>query len=192
MLERELAASAIEPPTGLARGLVGGFVGYIGYECKADCGSPNAHRSDIPDAVLMLANRVVAVDHVRHRTHAARPRADDEAPEARALAGSGRARRSRSCSPPPSAPAAAPPAAARRGVTAEPVVFRLRARPRAVPRGHRALPGRTGRRRVLRGLPHRPDLDHASPDPFDALPPAAAQQPGAVRRLPASSASARS
>ncbi len=69
VLERELAAGAVQPPTGLARGLVGGFVGYLGYECKADCGSPNVHRSDVPDAVMMLANRVVAVDHVGRRTH---------------------------------------------------------------------------------------------------------------------------
>ncbi len=69
VLERELATGAIEPPEGLARGLLGGFVGYLGYECKADCGSPNVHRSDVPDAVMMLANRVVAVDHVAKRTH---------------------------------------------------------------------------------------------------------------------------
>ena len=69
MLDRELAKHTIEPPAGLPRGLLGGFVGYLGYECKADCGSPNVHRSDVPDAVMMLANRVVAVDHVAHRTH---------------------------------------------------------------------------------------------------------------------------
>jgi para-aminobenzoate synthetase len=69
VLNRELAARAIAPPAELARGLVGGFVGYLGYECKADCGSPNVHHSDIPDAVLMFANRVVAVDHIAKRTH---------------------------------------------------------------------------------------------------------------------------
>ena len=70
VLQRELAAHTIaEPPARLARGLLGGFVGYLGYECKADCGSPNVHRSDIPDAIMMLANRVVAVDHINHRTH---------------------------------------------------------------------------------------------------------------------------
>ncbi len=68
VLDRELFHRAIEPPAEPARGLIGGFVGYLGYECKADCGSPNAHRSDLPDATLMLANRVLAVDHVRHRT----------------------------------------------------------------------------------------------------------------------------
>lgn len=70
LLDRELAGHAIEPPPAdLPPGLMGGFVGYLGYELKADCGSPNVHRSDMPDAVMMLANRLVAVDHVRRRTH---------------------------------------------------------------------------------------------------------------------------
>ena len=70
LLDRELAQHAIEPPpAGLPPGLLGGFVGYLGYELKADCGSPNVHRSDMPDAVMMLANRLVAVDHVRRRAH---------------------------------------------------------------------------------------------------------------------------
>ena len=69
VLHRELLAREIEPPPELQLGLLGGFVGYLGYECKADCGSPNVHRSDVPDAVLMLANRIVTVDHISHRTH---------------------------------------------------------------------------------------------------------------------------
>jgi len=70
LLDRELAGHAIEPPPAdLPPGLMGGFVGYLGYELKADCGSPNVHRSDMPDAVMMLANRLVAVDHMRGRTH---------------------------------------------------------------------------------------------------------------------------
>jgi para-aminobenzoate synthetase len=69
VLERELANATVEPPAGVARGLVGGFVGYLGYECKADCGSRAVHPSDLPDAVMMLANRVIAVDHVAKRTH---------------------------------------------------------------------------------------------------------------------------
>jgi para-aminobenzoate synthetase len=69
VLERELEENAVEPPGGVARGLLGGYVGYLGYECKADCGSRNVHRSDLPDAAMMLANRVVAVDHVARRTH---------------------------------------------------------------------------------------------------------------------------
>jgi para-aminobenzoate synthetase len=78
LLGREMDKLAVEPPKELARGLVGGYVGYLGYECKADCGSPNVHSSDMPDAALMLANRVVAVDHVRRKTHLlAVGRADD-------------------------------------------------------------------------------------------------------------------
>ena len=69
VLDRDLSDAKVEPPAGIAKGLVGGYVGYLGYECKADCGSPNLHRSDIPDAVMMFANRVIAVDHVQHRTH---------------------------------------------------------------------------------------------------------------------------
>jgi para-aminobenzoate synthetase len=68
VLDREIASRAIDMPKISPRGLIGGFVGYLGYECKADCGSPNVHQSDAPDAVLMLANRVVAVDHIAHRT----------------------------------------------------------------------------------------------------------------------------
>ncbi|HEY2768741.1 MAG TPA: aminodeoxychorismate synthase component I [Solirubrobacteraceae bacterium] len=68
VLDREIAARGVEAP-GELRGLLGGFVGYLGYECKADCGSPAVHRSDMPDAILMLANRVIAVDHEQHVTH---------------------------------------------------------------------------------------------------------------------------
>jgi para-aminobenzoate synthetase len=68
-LQRELGRIAVDPPDGVERGLVGGYVGYLGYELKADCGSPNVHSSDLPDAALMLANRVVAVDHTRDETY---------------------------------------------------------------------------------------------------------------------------
>lgn len=68
-LQRELRRIAVDPPEGVDAGLVGGYVGYLGYELKADCGSPNVHSSDLPDAALMLANRVVAVDHTNDRTH---------------------------------------------------------------------------------------------------------------------------
>jgi para-aminobenzoate synthetase len=81
LLDRELEIRAIEPPADPARGLVGGFVGYLGYECKADCGAANTHQSDVPDAVQMFANRVIAVDHVNRRTHVMALACGDE-PEA--------------------------------------------------------------------------------------------------------------
>jgi para-aminobenzoate synthetase len=69
LLDEEMKAIQAEPPIGVDRGLMGGFVGYLGYELKADCGSQNVHSSDLPDAAMMFANRVVAVDHARQRTH---------------------------------------------------------------------------------------------------------------------------
>ncbi|HST34359.1 MAG TPA: aminodeoxychorismate synthase component I [Solirubrobacteraceae bacterium] len=69
ILDSQLQARRLELPDGVPEGLVGGFVGYLGYECKADCGSPVEHSSDLPDAVMMLANRVVAIDHTTGRTH---------------------------------------------------------------------------------------------------------------------------
>jgi para-aminobenzoate synthetase len=82
VLDRELTKRSIATPSEAAPNLLGGFVGYLGYECKADCGSTNVHRSDVPDAVLMLANRLVAVDHVGHRTHLVAVCAGGEAAEA--------------------------------------------------------------------------------------------------------------
>jgi para-aminobenzoate synthetase len=33
-----------------------GYVGYFGYETKADCGSPNGHSSEVPDACWLFAD----------------------------------------------------------------------------------------------------------------------------------------
>jgi para-aminobenzoate synthetase len=41
----------------------GGYVGYLGYELKAECGGDAAHRADTPDAALVFADRFVAFDH---------------------------------------------------------------------------------------------------------------------------------
>ncbi len=68
-LDRELALNGIEPPAVVGRGLVGGYVGYLGYECKADIGTRNLHSSDLPDAAFMLANRLLAVDHAKGRSY---------------------------------------------------------------------------------------------------------------------------
>jgi para-aminobenzoate synthetase len=47
----------------------GGYVGYFGYELKADCGGAAAHTAPTPDAVWMRCDRFVAVDHRLGRTH---------------------------------------------------------------------------------------------------------------------------
>jgi len=46
-----------------------GFVGYLGYELKAECGYGAAHESEHPDAAFILADRVIAFDHEKQQTY---------------------------------------------------------------------------------------------------------------------------
>ncbi|MFD0687806.1 aminodeoxychorismate synthase component I [Actinomadura fibrosa] len=62
VLAEELGRLETSAP-GLDLPFVGGFVGYFGYEVKADLGSPGAHRSALPDAQWLLADRMLAFDH---------------------------------------------------------------------------------------------------------------------------------
>lgn len=68
-LKRQLSNRRVDA-TGLPFDFTGGYVGYFGYEMKADCGSPNRHRSPTPDAAWLFADRVVAVDHEEGFTYA--------------------------------------------------------------------------------------------------------------------------
>ncbi|MGA4844303.1 aminodeoxychorismate synthase component I [Streptomyces sp. G45] len=63
--------SRTEAP-GLPFDLLGGYVGYLGYELRADCvGTPEpAHRATTPDAALIFADRLLAFDHERGEVHA--------------------------------------------------------------------------------------------------------------------------
>jgi para-aminobenzoate synthetase len=56
---RNMRRSADELPFDLN----GGFVGYFGYELKAVCGGNAAHRSSLPDAAFIFADRLIAFDH---------------------------------------------------------------------------------------------------------------------------------
>ncbi|MGF1426761.1 aminodeoxychorismate synthase [Kitasatospora sp. LaBMicrA B282] len=67
-LKRELARRVVDAPA-LPFDFTGGYVGYFGYELKADCGSRNLHTAETPDAVWLFADRFVAVDHERDRTY---------------------------------------------------------------------------------------------------------------------------
>ncbi len=40
-----------------------GFVGYFGYELKAESVLPLIHSSPLPDAIFLLADRLIAIDH---------------------------------------------------------------------------------------------------------------------------------
>ncbi|GAB2487027.1 aminodeoxychorismate synthase component I [Nocardiopsis aegyptia] len=66
--------------SGLPFGFTGGYVGYLGYELKADCGAARAHTAATPDAVWMRCDRFVAVDHHENRTYVV---CADQAPDAR-------------------------------------------------------------------------------------------------------------
>ncbi|SDS48753.1 para-aminobenzoate synthetase [Brevibacterium siliguriense] len=46
-----------------------GWVGYLGYEHKAEVGSPNRHESDLPDAVMIFLDRALVIDHDTDRIH---------------------------------------------------------------------------------------------------------------------------
>ncbi|MGW5571735.1 aminodeoxychorismate synthase component I [Nocardia thailandica] len=67
-LDRALRARHCETPD-LPFDFAGGYVGYLGYEVKADCGAPAPHRAETPDAQWIFADRLVVVDHEAGRTH---------------------------------------------------------------------------------------------------------------------------
>ncbi|WP_069165242.1 aminodeoxychorismate synthase [Nocardia altamirensis] len=67
-LAAELRLRHLELPD-LPFDFAGGYVGYLGYEVKADCGGQVAHRAPTPDAQWLFADRIVVVDHVGGRTH---------------------------------------------------------------------------------------------------------------------------
>ncbi|MFF8916971.1 aminodeoxychorismate synthase component I [Streptomyces sp. NPDC015032] len=57
------------PALDLPFDFVCGYVGYLGYELRADCGSPLTRPSAADDAGWIFADRLVAVDHERGETH---------------------------------------------------------------------------------------------------------------------------
>jgi para-aminobenzoate synthetase len=67
-LNRELARLRL-PSDELPFDLNCGFVGYFGYELKADCGGDLVHESPLPDVALILAGRLVAFDHAEQATY---------------------------------------------------------------------------------------------------------------------------
>ncbi|MEU6145441.1 aminodeoxychorismate synthase component I [Streptomyces sp. NPDC047081] len=68
-LRRQLTSRRVDAE-GLPFDFTGGYVGYFGYETKADCGSPNRHSSEVPDACWLFADRLIAVDHLKGFTYA--------------------------------------------------------------------------------------------------------------------------
>ncbi|XP_055806324.1 aminodeoxychorismate synthase, chloroplastic [Solanum dulcamara] len=49
---------------GLPFDFYGGYIGYIGYDLKAECGvASNRHRSRTPDACLFFTDNIIVIDH---------------------------------------------------------------------------------------------------------------------------------
>jgi para-aminobenzoate synthetase len=67
-LERELGRLRL-PAGELPFDFNCGFVGYFGYELKAECGGIAAHRAGTADAAFVFADRLVAFDHEDGRTY---------------------------------------------------------------------------------------------------------------------------
>jgi para-aminobenzoate synthetase len=57
------------PETGLPFEFECGFAGFFGYELKAECGGDAAHRSPLPDAAFVFADRLIAFDHSAGHTY---------------------------------------------------------------------------------------------------------------------------
>jgi para-aminobenzoate synthetase len=66
-LDEQLRHRAVAAPPGLPFGFNLGYVGYLGYELKAESGGRQVHQAEEPDAALLFADRMVAFDH-RRRT----------------------------------------------------------------------------------------------------------------------------
>ncbi|GAB3445792.1 aminodeoxychorismate synthase component I [Actinophytocola sediminis] len=65
----DLAAHPSTLPPGLPFDFALGWVGYLGYELKAECGADNAHRAEQPDAAMISPDRAVVIDHQERTVH---------------------------------------------------------------------------------------------------------------------------
>ncbi|NLU84735.1 aminodeoxychorismate synthase component I [Rhodococcus sp. HNM0569] len=62
-LDRRLRERHLEPREDLPFAFGLGYVGYLGYELKADVGGALVHHSPVDDAALVFADRAVVLDH---------------------------------------------------------------------------------------------------------------------------------
>ncbi len=68
-LDEQLAQRAIPTPEGVPFDFNLGYVGYLGYELKAEAGAQVSHHAEEPDAAMVFADRLIAVDHVAGETY---------------------------------------------------------------------------------------------------------------------------
>ena len=57
---RELS---VDPVPRVPFDFVGGYVGWVGYECKTDTGGEATHATEVEDAAFVFADRLVVCDH---------------------------------------------------------------------------------------------------------------------------------
>ncbi|MFE9255782.1 aminodeoxychorismate synthase component I [Streptomyces sp. NPDC006879] len=63
-LDEQLRLRAVPAPQGVPFEFNLGYVGYLGYELKSEAGGLMVHKADTPDAAMLFADRMLAVDHV--------------------------------------------------------------------------------------------------------------------------------
>jgi para-aminobenzoate synthetase len=68
-LSAKLADRSTPVPLGLTFEFNGGYVGYLGYELKSECGGSEAHRSRTPDAAFFFADRMLVLDHAERASY---------------------------------------------------------------------------------------------------------------------------
>lgn len=68
-LDRRLTERRVAPRDDLPFTFGLGYVGYLGYELKADAGGQLVHTSPVADAAMVFADRAVVLDHEAGRCH---------------------------------------------------------------------------------------------------------------------------
>ncbi|MFE9121642.1 aminodeoxychorismate synthase component I [Streptomyces sp. NPDC007172] len=81
-LDRDLRGTQTELPD-LPFEFTLGWVGYLGYELKSECGGDLAHQAEDPDAAMVFADRAVVLDHHSGITHLLALVEDDDEDDAR-------------------------------------------------------------------------------------------------------------
>ncbi|QWF78801.1 aminodeoxychorismate synthase component I [Amycolatopsis sp. CA-230715] len=81
-LHEQLETRGLPPIPGLPTAFNLGYVGYLGYELKAETGGSAKHTSSSPDAAMVFADRAVVFDHVERTCYLLCLSANDPEPEA--------------------------------------------------------------------------------------------------------------
>jgi para-aminobenzoate synthetase len=68
-LDEQLTARKVPTPEGLPNDFNLGYVGYLGYELKAETGGHAVHPSETPDAALLFTDRMLVLDFVDQSCH---------------------------------------------------------------------------------------------------------------------------